>query len=115
MQGHHNCDKFAVGNGKSKGGIIMPNGGHISCVYCTYNRSKPGTCDIFGIETSPFILCRAFRKPKQSHTEARNEYAMLKELSPGVVYGIGNDAVIAGNPRPIATIQFLESISDKNV
>lgn len=86
----------------------MPNGGHISCAYCTYSRSTPGTCDIFGIETGPFILCRAFRKPKQSHTEARNEYPMLKELSPGVVYGIDNNAVIAGNPRPIARIRAIE-------
>lgn len=91
----------------------MPNGGHISCAYCIYNGSKPGTCDIFGIETSPFILCRAFRKPKQSHTETRNEYPMLKELSPGVVYGIDNDAVMAGKPRPIAKIQFLEPIRGK--
>lgn len=86
----------------------MPNGGHISCSYCTYDRLTPGTCDIFGIETSPFILCRAFRKPKQSHTEARNEYPMLKKLSPGVIYGIDNDAVIGGNPQLIATIQLLE-------
>lgn len=30
----------------------MPNGGHISCVDCTYSRSQNGICDIFGIETS---------------------------------------------------------------
>lgn len=93
----------------------MPNGGHISCKYCTYSRLTPNTCDIFGIETSPFILCRAFRKPKQSHTEARNEYPMLKELSPGVVYRIDNDVIIGGSPQPIAMIQFLESIPVRSV
>lgn len=58
----------------------MPNGGHISCEYCTYNRSRPGECDIFGVETSPFVLCRAFRTPKQSHQEARERWPMLEDL-----------------------------------
>lgn len=86
----------------------MPNGGHISCVYCTYNRSTPDACDIFGIETSPFILCRAFRKPKQSHTEARKAYPMLNELSPGVVYEIDNSVVLSGNPGSAAKITLIQ-------
>ena len=86
----------------------MANGGHISCAYCTYNRAIPGTCDILGVGTSPFILCRAFRKPKQSHTEARKVYPMLNELSPGVVYEIDNSAVLAGNPRPVARITLMQ-------
>ncbi len=79
----------------------MANGGHICCVYCTYNRLTPGTCDIFGIETSPFILCRAFRYPKQSHVEARTKWPMLNDLKPGVVYEINNSAVLVGNPAPV--------------
>ncbi len=79
----------------------MPNGGHICCEYCTYNRAKLGFCDIFGIETNPFILCRSFRMPKQSHTEARKKWPILKELKPGIVYSINNNALYAGNPKPI--------------
>lgn len=77
----------------------MPNGGHISCEYCTYNRHTPGKCDVFGIETSPFIICRMFRMPQQSHEEAREQWPMLEELKPGIVYEIDNSAVLVGNPR----------------
>lgn len=78
----------------------MPNGGHICCEYCTYNRATPGTCDVFGVETSPFVLCRAFRKPKQSHTDARKEYPILLQLKPGIVYEIDNAAPTKPAPRP---------------
>ncbi|HPI89403.1 MAG TPA: hypothetical protein PK859_08855 [Spirochaetota bacterium] len=79
----------------------MPNGGHICCEYCTYNRLNSGTCDIWGIRTSPFILCRAFRVPKQSHTEARKKWQILNELKSGFVYGIDNSSINAGNPIEI--------------
>ncbi|NJC88141.1 MAG: hypothetical protein FIB02_06345 [Desulfuromonas sp.] len=78
----------------------MPNGGHISCEYCTYNRSTPGRCDLFGVETGPFVLCRAFRKPKQSHTAARSEWPMLNRLEPGVVYLIDNSTHGIHEPKP---------------
>lgn len=87
-----------------KQGVHIPNGGHICFAYCTYNRLTLGTCDIFGIEISPFILCRAFRFPEQSHTEARKKWPLLNDLKPGVVYGIDNSAVLAGNPEPIYEI-----------
>jgi len=83
----------------------MPNGGHICCEYCAYNRSMPGKCDIFGIDTNPFILCRAFRKPKQSHRDARKQWPGLEKLDAGLVYQIENDAFAAGNPRPIYRVQ----------
>jgi len=79
----------------------MPNGGHICCEYCTYGRSETGKCDIFGVETDPFTLCRAFRRPKQSHQDARQEWPILEELQPGVVYQIDNAHGSSGNPRPI--------------
>ena len=79
----------------------MSNGGHISCEYCTYNRNPYGRCDIFDVETSPFVLYRAFRKPKQSHAEARKEWPMLEKLKPGTVYEIDNSTYNIHDPKPI--------------
>ena len=64
----------------------MANGGHICCERCTYNRLTPGTCDIFGIETNQFVLCRVFRRSKQSHAEARMMWPMINDLKSGAVY-----------------------------
>lgn len=91
----------------------MPNGGHICCEYCTYNRTNPGKCDIFGIATNPLILCRAFRVPKQSHQEARKQWPVLEELEPGLVYQIDNNALSAGNPRAIYKIMQIQSTIEK--
>lgn len=77
----------------------MPNGGHICCEYCTYSRALRGSCDIHGIETSPFILCRSFRLSGQSHTAARQQWPMLLDLEPGVVYWIDNAAPPLRPPR----------------
>ena len=66
----------------------MPNGGTIDCVECTYNRERPGWCDVHGIETSGHILCRTFRYPGQSHRDARIEFPNLHDLNPGIVYSI---------------------------
>jgi hypothetical protein len=79
----------------------MPNGGHVCCEYCAYNRSQPGKCDIFGIDTNVFTLCRTFRMARQSHQEARKQWPMLEKLEPGLVYQIDNNAHSAGNPRPV--------------
>ena len=79
----------------------MSNGGHISCEECTYNRKTPGRCDLFGIETNPFVLCRAFRKPKQTHSEARKQWPMLNTLEPGVVYEVDNSTYRISDPKPI--------------
>ncbi len=78
----------------------MPNGCHICCEYCTYNRLTPGKCDIFGIEAGPFILCRSFRMPKQSHEGARRRHPELTALEPGVVYSIENTTAGPADPRP---------------
>jgi hypothetical protein len=90
----------------------MANGGHISCAYCTYNRLTSAIFDIFDVETSPFVLCRAFRKPKQSHGRARSDYPMLNDLLPGIAYGIDNNAIIAGNPRPVAKVSLVRKNSE---
>lgn len=84
----------------------MPNGGHICCEYCTYNTE--GRCDVFGIETSPLILCRMFRMGKQSHEKARQQWPLLAELEPGVVYAIDNSTLSAGNPYPVYRIKPVE-------
>ena len=68
----------------------MANGGHICCEYCTYNRSKRGSCDIWGIDTDGAYICRSFRMPKQSHSAARKEWPVLDDFEPGFVYGIEN-------------------------
>lgn len=79
----------------------MSNGGHISCEYCTYNRNAPGRCDLFDVVTGPFVLCRAFRKPKQSHSAARKEWPMLNGLAPGLVYAVDNSTYGIHDPKPI--------------
>lgn len=79
----------------------MPNGGHICCEYCVYNQNTPGKCDIFGIATGPFIICRMFRASEQSHQEARKQWPMLQELEPGVVYGIDNSVLVVPTPHPL--------------
>lgn len=79
----------------------MSNGGHICCEYCTFNRNPHGRCDLFGVETNPFVLCRAFRKPGQSHTEARREWPLLEALEPGVVYQVDNSTYSIYEPRAI--------------
>ncbi len=68
----------------------MPNGGMINCLMCTYGRSSNEVCDVFGTGVSAFFLCRTFRKPRQSHTEARKHWPMLRDLEPGTVYEIDN-------------------------
>ena len=82
----------------------MPDGGHISCEYCAFNRLTPGRCDIFGVQTSPYVLCRSFRAPGQSHTKARERWDIIKTLEPGIVYAIDNSGISAGNPRPLYTV-----------
>jgi hypothetical protein len=86
----------------------MANGGHISCAGCTYSRLKPGKCDIWGIEISGFLLCRAFRFPGQPHTAARKEFKMLNKLKPGFVYAIDNSVVAIGNPEPVYGIKTIK-------
>jgi hypothetical protein len=80
----------------------MPNGGYICCLECTYGRSPEGRCDVFGIKTSPHILCRSFRMPRQSHSDARDQWPMLNSLEPGIIYQIDNFYPNTGlNPKPI--------------
>jgi len=87
----------------------MPNGGHICCEYCTYSRFTPGKCDIFGVETNPGTLCRAFRRSRQSHREAREQWPILEELKPGIVYEIDNTTYSAGDPRPVYRVVPISS------
>jgi hypothetical protein len=88
----------------------MPNGGHICCEYCTYNRQEPGLCDVFGVNTSPRLLCRSFRKPGQSHTESRKEWPIVENLRPGVVYEIDNEIISAGSLRPAYKIVSIAGV-----
>lgn len=87
----------------------MSNGGHICCEYCTYNRSPYGQCDIFGVETNPFVLCRSFRKTGQSHSQARKKWPMLNDLRPGLVYQIDNSIYCIHKPKPI---YYLKPVAD---
>lgn len=76
----------------------MPNGGSICCVECTYGRSPDGRCDVHGVKTSPFLLCRTFRMPGQSHSEARQHWPLVSRLEPGIVYEIENSYAAEGRP-----------------
>lgn len=77
----------------------MANGGHISCEYCTYSRSSSARCDVYGVDTNPFMICRMFRVPKQSHTEAREKWSFLEKLKPGIVYGFDNGTYSSGHGK----------------
>ena len=77
----------------------MANGRQPCCASgCTYSSETHGVpkqamCDVFGIETDMHggcLICRMFRRPRQSHQAARKEYPQLLELDPGVVYFICN-------------------------
>lgn len=77
----------------------MPNGHQPCCADgCTYNSETHGVpqqarCDVFGIETDlngGCMVCRMFRRPRQSHMEARKESPQLLDLKAGAVYHIRN-------------------------
>ena len=85
----------------------MANGGHICCESCTYNRTPHGLCDIFGIETNAFILCRSFRKVGQSHAQARRQWPLLDRLKPGIVYQVDNSTYSIHEPRAIYHVSAL--------
>ncbi len=73
----------------------MPNGGQISCPYCTYSREHGknaafGKCDIWGIQCDPFTICRSFRIPGQTHRDTKKHWKLLDKLEPGIVYFIDN-------------------------
>jgi hypothetical protein len=82
----------------------MPNGGHISCSYCIHDQR--GQCGVYGVETTPDILCRMFRtEPAQPYEDAAGRWPVLDDLKPGIVYSIDNDAFSAGNPKPLYVLR----------
>ncbi|MBF0548653.1 MAG: hypothetical protein HQM08_29755 [Candidatus Riflebacteria bacterium] len=91
----------------------MPNGGHICCVECAFNRCNPGKCDVYGVPTGAFTICRMFRLPKQSHTEAREHWNFLDTLKPGKVYSIENSTIGSGNPK--ISYKMVKEERNKNV
>lgn len=95
----------------------MPNGGQICCHYCTYNTGIRTAkyfdiCDIWGIECTPYIICRAFRMQKQSHSDARKQWPLLNKLKPGIVYSINNNSMDK-HTGEIDELYRLQSIDDK--
>ncbi len=92
----------------------MPNGGQISCPYCTYFRKNRentvfGKCDIWGIQCDPFTVCRSFRIPKQSHKEAKQRWKLLDRLEPGIVYFIDNGGgPTTGETKPLYKVVKIE-------
>ena len=59
-----------------------------ACNSCTYGRRPDVSCDIFGTPVTKELVCRAYRSPAQSHSEARSKYSILEQLRPGLVYSI---------------------------
>ncbi len=85
----------------------MPNGGHISCEYCINNDR--GACQIFGVATGPFVLCRSFRtEPGMSYEDSVQQWPMLASLAPGAVYAIDNSSFSAGDPQPIFGLRHVD-------
>ena len=73
-----------------------------TCTTCTYGRRSDHVCDITGAPLKDSHVCRAYRKPGQSHSEARSRYPLLANLRPGVVYSIrtsktGSDHTISAS------------------
>jgi len=64
----------------------MANTGYLCCEYCAYNQMPERVCDIFGIKTNPFLICRCFRLTWESHAQARRRWPLLEGLAPGKVY-----------------------------
>jgi hypothetical protein len=81
--------------------MMCPNGGFICCDYCAYSRFFGDRCDIHGIKTSPHIICRSFRMPEQSHSEARERCPVLENLEPGVVFSVENAVYADFDPKPL--------------
>ncbi len=92
----------------------MPNGGTICCHDCTYNLGLYNSkiydkCDIFGIDTNPSLICRSFRLPKQSHTQAREKWPILDTLAPGMIYkheDVPNDS--RPNLKELFKVEFVQ-------
>jgi len=64
-----------------------------------YNQGK---CDIYGIQTSPLVLCRMFRTdPEQSPDEAIRRWPILATLQLGIIYTFADDPSAPGDPKPL--------------
>jgi hypothetical protein len=64
-----------------------------------YNQGK---CDIYGIQTSPLVLCRMFRtEPEQSPDEASRRWPILATLQLGIIYAFAGDPSAPGEPKPL--------------
>ena len=59
-----------------------------ACNSCTYGRRPDGSCDIYGTPVTNELVCRAYRHPQQSHSEARSKEPLLEQLRPGLIYSI---------------------------
>lgn len=62
------------------------------CPSCAFGRDPKGCCDIFGTLVKNDRLCRTYRRPQQSHTQARAGHAILARLHPGIVYEVEIEA-----------------------
>jgi hypothetical protein len=74
----------------------MPNGGFVCCLYCFFNNSSEKKCKIFGIETSPHIICRMFSR-------SLNDVGIpeLENLEAGIIYSIANSLGEDFSPKPL--------------
>jgi hypothetical protein len=78
---------------------VQPTMTSVSCKSCVYNQGK---CDIYGIQTSPLVLCRMYlTDPEQSHEDALKRWPILETLEPGIIYTYGGDPSAPGEPKPL--------------
>lgn len=81
----------------------MPNGGLPNCLQCKH--SKKSKCNIFGIETSPYLLCRHYRDEHGDKTFDEHITPYLEPLAIGTVFWIGNAyGATEDNPTPAFTM-----------
>lgn len=62
------------------------------CPSCSFGRALQRLCDIFGTQVKDDRVCRAYRRPAESHTQARAAHPILARLHPGIVYEVESEA-----------------------
>ncbi len=71
----------------------------VSCASCIYNEGK---CDIYGVQTSPMVVCRMYLPEREvSHEEALERWPILQTLDLGVIYTYGDDPAAPHEPEPL--------------
>jgi len=78
----------------------MPNGGLPNCLECK-NRTANDICNLYGIEVSPYLLCRKYKHWNDDANFDEHISQFLEPFQLGVVYWIHNKyGATQDNPLP---------------